>query len=484
MSIVSYAHLCQEQQRTLVLDLREFKYLIDPQVNFTRHFAFEGKDWPAVEMDPDFIDKLYARDNRLDYVYEEDLIESMVHRIQPDHSDPDLVVIPSRYFCWNPAWGKKSIRLGLRGSLKHLFGKVRFRYFSDKPVIGIHHRHGNTEHLDGRIGPNSPGHSNNCSQLLDAYTRKVQQVRDSYPGDFAILVCSDNRRFREDLQRRLPSAFSVTKHLPETPHLRMDAENSPAECRDAILDLWCLNECSFLIGAGSAFLDFAAFNSRILQKKNRLTVRVNHLLDRVPGSPEASLIKDTLLLRLFLRNAPVTFNTYQRILELAGETSRAATAGSRAENMKYHEREDWKESVSLLASAELPAAISLIRDAASSAHNPFMWSHLSDLLLIAGRYEDSEHAIRKAVELDPGWPWFQSTLAKVLNLMNMREPSLRAAELAVHCAPYSALLQARLCCLRSRLGTQVDKDSQAVSDLVRSGRLGMSFTNEPGFFIR
>lgn len=480
MSILSYAVLCRKLSRTLVLDVRDFKYLPDAQNTFTDHFSFEGDGWPNVELDPSVIDEVYRSPDRLDFVYEEELIDSIPSGLQGGFFNQRTVVIPSRYHESNNA--NANIRFGLRGDLKEAFEQLRRTHFSGKPVIGIHFRHGNGEWLDGRPHPDAPDFEERYQSLRDEYLKAVLRIQSSMQDQCRVLICSDNLAFRDDIREHIPRAFCVASQVPQIPHLTVNAHNDPAACKDAILDLWCLGECDFLLSTSSSFAAFARRNSRKSETISPVSLPIGSLPASVPDLPETRLIRDTLCVRLYLRNAPVTFDTYAKILDIAGQRSESALAKARAEHLNYHERSDWRFSLFLVSNRQIDPAISLISQSAAQTDNPFIWSHLADLFFVAGHFPEALQAISKAIELDSGWPWFHSVQSKIFHSMGKRQQCSHAAEHAVQIAPHSALLQTRLLYVRAVFGDG-NKDSIGdVRKLAESLKLGMSFWREPGFF--
>ena len=197
--------------------MRNFRFLSSAsQRTFFESFRVSGKNLEIVS-DEQEIDSLYCMPHRVDWPYEEDLFS------RDFRCDKGISFFPNRYFSL-PSNKPTPCRIDLCGNLVEQFNEIRSEHFAGRHVIGLHYRHGNGEFLDGRFDQNSfPDFEAVYQRTVEEYASITKRIMHSNGLDrCTVLVCSDNKKFREDILIRLPSAFTVTSDLPIGSQLDVD----------------------------------------------------------------------------------------------------------------------------------------------------------------------------------------------------------------------------------------------------------------------
>ena len=428
-SCTSYANYCSERKITLALDLRECKYTApDSHQNFFTIFKFTNSNLDLIT-DEKTIDFLYSASPRIDWPFEEDIFTPL------SNLSVGVNFFPNRFFSWPDLTSKRAV-IELSGEFRSRFEIVKSSYFSDVPVIGVHFRQGNNEYLDGRFDPVMfDDYAYKYEELLQRYERLIGNIiSENKLSEFKVLLCSDSKKFRDDLSHRVQYCFTVSDDVPSQSHLDLNFGIHTDLSKSVIIDLWSLSECDYMICGHSAYSRFALLNSIKLNHRNVHYVSAPHLFERIVDDE----IRQRLTERLHLRNEPATFIAYANALENIGDKLGAAAARVRAEYLNYYVEATWQQSTRLVANGLINEAISLLEDC--NKENPFFWSHLADLYFIKHRFDEALYAVERAVRIDPQWPWFELLKSEILLKKGDFADALVAAKKALRCHPHSPRL--------------------------------------------
>ena len=136
--------------------------------------------------------------------------------------------------------------LFLKPDLAEEISLIRKLHFSS-PMIGVHVRH--TDNLPFDYLRSAP--------FLRKYEREIARLSLKNPAA-RIFLCTDSRKVELHFKKLYPGIFVLEKDYPEDSgqpiHLWRDCPDSERMARAALLDLYLLSGCDFLIcSAGSSF---------------------------------------------------------------------------------------------------------------------------------------------------------------------------------------------------------------------------------------
>jgi len=274
ISIMNLAYYATRWGRTLALDLRNFQYINkDPHVQFFKNFKLLVPENLSITTDLDVIDTLYSHTSYKLVTGKQDI------SIARDFEEE--VVIAGQTFACDHLYRPKDklyppqYRVELIGGLK-VKVKNKFSNYSWKNSIGVHFRHGNGEFLIKRFDPvKSADFEKEYASLKQKYVDRVNQIlRRVVDHQFNVFVTGDNQEFVSELENRIPNAVSLASELPDQPyqkHLQAHRQK-PSILENAVVDLWTLSACSYLVCGESLFTDFALLNSYKLTPEHMFVI--------------------------------------------------------------------------------------------------------------------------------------------------------------------------------------------------------------------
>lgn len=266
LTILNLAHYARQWNRVLALDLRGFQYFDqDAHRRFFESFAISVPDAVFLTNELDVIDELYGIPSyrlitgidEIDCV--KDFTEEVVVCSKMGRCD-QLYTLDEKS---NPP--EYAIRL--KGDLQR-YVESKLATISWEGSIGIHFRHGNGEFLGTRFDAmKASSYEDDYTTLKDCYVERAGQLqRQSHREESKVFVAGDNAAFVAEMLSRVPLSFTFDATLPDQPyqkHLKLLGKN-PEILWEAVLDLWSLSCCQYLVCGESLFTDFAALNSEKL----------------------------------------------------------------------------------------------------------------------------------------------------------------------------------------------------------------------------
>jgi len=127
--------------------------------------------------------------------------------------------------------------------VQELVDSFRNQNFSDSSIIGVHFRHGN-----GEEGVKPPS--------LDWYFAHIDSILEA--KEAKIFLCTDCSAILEIFQERYNSVISTTKEYLEVGsgafHYQEEFEERLQSGIEALLDIWLLSHCDYLVVSDSYFV--------------------------------------------------------------------------------------------------------------------------------------------------------------------------------------------------------------------------------------
>jgi hypothetical protein len=274
VSVLNFAYYAHRWGRVLALDMRNFQYFgQDSHYQFFKNFNFSVPAELKITTDLKTIDSLYSHPSyhlitgQDDISMADDFAEKVVvggrtwrcdHLYTPKHKTNPL-----------------SYSVNLKGALrKEVVSRLSDYVWTEN--IGVHFRHGNGEFLVDRFDSlKSCSYEREYALLKDQYVDGVTQLLRRVQGrDASVYLAGDNQAFVSELRARIPNSFVLASELPDRPyqkHLEVEKQN-PKILRDAVLDLWALSSCDYLICGESLFTDFVLLNSQKLTQERTFII--------------------------------------------------------------------------------------------------------------------------------------------------------------------------------------------------------------------
>ncbi|HTW72093.1 MAG TPA: tetratricopeptide repeat protein [Acetobacteraceae bacterium] len=504
------AYYAYRTGRAIAFDMREFGYAgTNNHTFFFENFGFEFP--PELEVITDLDQALNLRESAdLRYL-----------RIGHDYLDihnpfPNEVLLvpcltPGNPYPLSAKQPGLPFRVTLKGRLQQEWDKVLAMPQWQGPVIGMHYR-GTVGEIGHRMTRSiTPDYDERFRALIDDYIAKATAVaRDAGMIDPAFLVASDDADFVSYVQTHLPGAFSLATRRPDQEwlsHMRAHGFDFGILV-DAVVDLWGLSSCDYLLCSSSGFTQAAILNSTKLNGSNTFEMPIpmfreilNSLdpptavawargavrkadmrrmqldylhryladaLDRAGNPAEAETARRRAQWHWDCGHAPVMDDPARADEQAAAREGDLAPAVARARfgvaalPGNPYMLAGYGHSLSNLLAQQgrldeaIPPALQALQIEPADAH---LHAHLADLLARKGDLADAETRIRQAIAIDPDVPGFHDLLADILLRQERIADAFAASQAAIALAPEYAHIYRRAAQIATRAGRLADAEA-------------------------